>query len=118
MIPRYDNLGHSLVAFDPETDRELWRWPCRDGEIAKIGLDPVGGGCVLLIDGSREMSTRNILYLGVDGSIAWAAEEPPAHGGYVDFCMQSEGIGASSWAGFSVLLTRDSGKILRQEYAK
>jgi hypothetical protein len=118
MIPNYENDGPTLVAKDPETNRELWSWSCNDGNIAKIAGDVFSGGCMVLIDGSKEMSTRNILYFCADGQLAWAAEEPPEFGGYVDVCMQSEGIGASSWAGHNFLLSRETGVILRQEYAK
>lgn len=118
MIPDYEKNGPALIARDPETNGMIWSWTCDDGEITRIGRDAIGGGCAVLVDASKDMSARNILYFRADGRLAWVAEDAPAYGGYVDVDVQAEGIGANSWSGYKVLLSRDSGRILWQDFTK
>ncbi len=83
----------------------------RPGDSAVVLLDPPAG----------QRPVRNLVGLASDATIRWRAELPAAGGSdaFVSIEVGQDGlIGASTWSGYRVLVSPDTGAILHQEFTK
>jgi hypothetical protein len=81
------------------------------GEAATVLLDPPPG----------HVAVRNLVGVGSDAEVAWRAELPATgeSDAFVSIELAEEGlIAASTWSGYRVLISPDTGATIRQEFTK
>lgn len=85
--------------------------PSADGASAVVLMEPPAGSA----------SVRNLVKVNANAEILWRGELPSGATGdsFVSFSAGADGaISASTWSGYRVLLSVDSGILLDQEFTK
>lgn len=83
---------------------------------------PSGASAVVLLDPpAGHVAVRNLVGVASDASVSWRAELPTSgeSDAFVSIEVGQDGlISASTWSGFRVLVSPDTGAVLRQEFTK
>ena len=83
---------------------------------------PIGSGkqCILLLDpdATNRSVFENLICIDQSGEPVWTAKLPSNPDSFLDIALCSEGMSATTWSGFKILLDPNTGKEMKRHFVK
>ena len=121
--PIYSVTERELVVVDGETGSHIWAG-CPDEMAVELAIPMIqhADAVVLLdyMDCPSGTPCRNLVRINPHGSVIWRAPTPTENpnDAYVDVELLPDGIVASSWSGYSVVIDPKDGRVIKSQFAK